>query len=73
MAVACISGSGFEHKIYAEICAFSGLILSAVGIVGEYVIRMFMTVTKEPQYIIRQDTLTGDLVYEKEIADIGCR
>ena len=73
LVIACISGSGFEHKIYAEIGAFSGLILSAVGIVGEYVIRMFMTVTKEPQYIIRQDTLTGDVVYEKEIADIGCR
>lgn len=66
-------GSGFEHKIDAEIGIFSGLILSAVGIVGEYVVRMFMAVTKEPQYIIRQDTLTGDEAHEKEIADIGCR
>lgn len=73
LIIACISGSVFEHKVYAEISAFSGLILSAVGTVGEYVIRMFMTVTKEPQYIIRQDTLTGDEIYEKEIADIRCR
>lgn len=73
LIIACISGSVFEHKVYAEISAFSGLILSAVGTVGEYVIRMFMTVTKEPQYIIRQDTLTGDEMYEKEIAGIRCR
>lgn len=77
LIIACISGSGFEYKLYAEIGVFSGLILSAVGIVGEYTARMFMTVTNEPQYIIRQDTLTGagdgDEIYEKEIADIGCR
>lgn len=73
LIIACISGSVFEHKVYAEISAFSGLILSAVGTVGEYVIRMFMTVTKEPQYIIRQDTLTGNEMYEKEIAGIRCR
>ena len=73
LILACILGSGFEHRIYAEIGAFSGLILSAVGIVGEYVIRMFMAVTKEPQYIIRQDTLRGGFVDEKEIIDIGCR
>ncbi len=73
LITACLLHSGFEHRLYAEICAFSGLILTAVGIVGEYIIRMFMTVTKEPQYIIRQDTLTGDIIYEKEIADIGCR
>lgn len=73
LIAACISGGSFEHRIFAEISAFSGLILSAVGIVGEYVIRMFMTVTKEPQYIIRQDTLTGDVIYEKEIAGIGRR
>ena len=73
LIISCILGSGFEHKVYAEIGVFSGLIMSAVGIVGEYVIRMFMTVTREPQYIIRQDTLTGDEIYEKEIADIRCR
>lgn len=73
LITACVSGGSFEHRIFAEISAFSGLILSAVGIVGEYVIRMFMTVTKEPQYIIRQDTLTGDVIYEKEIAGIGRR
>lgn len=73
LLIACVSGSGFEYKLYAEIGVFSGLILSAVGIVGEYVMRMFMTLTKEPQYIVRQDTLTGDVIYEKEIAGIGCR
>ena len=73
LIIACILGGGFEHKVYAEIGAFSGLLLTSVGIVGEYVIRMFMAVTKEPQYIIRQDTLAGDEIHEKEIVDIGCR
>ncbi len=73
LIVACFLHSDFAHKVYAEISVFSGLLLSAIGIVGEYMIRMFMSVTKEPQYIIRQDTLTGDFIYEKEFADIGCR
>lgn len=73
LMIFCICGIGFEYKLYAEIGLFSGLILLSVGIVGEYVIRMFMAVTKEPQYIIRQDTFTGDEIYETEIADIGCR
>lgn len=72
---ACILNSGFEHKIYAEIAAFSGLVLSAIGIVGEYVTRMFMAVTKEPQYIIRRDTLScsREAANEKEIAYSGRR
>ena len=73
LIITCISGFGFEHKVYAEIGLFSGLLLTSVGIVGEYVIRMFMAVTKEPQYIIRQDTLAGDKIHEKETFDIGCR
>lgn len=56
LLIAVLSGAGFEHKVYSEIAAFSGIIVSAVGMVGEYVIRMFMAVTKEPQYVIRQDT-----------------
>lgn len=56
LLIAIISGAGFEHKVYSEIVVFSGVIVFAVGIIGEYVIRMFMTVTKEPQYVIRRDT-----------------
>lgn len=56
LLLSVILGSGFEHKVYSEIITFSGLILLAVGIVGEYVVRMFMTVTKQPQYVIRQMT-----------------
>ena len=56
LLIAVISGAGFEHKVYSEIAALAGVIVSAVGIVGEYVIRMFMAVTKEPQYVIRRDT-----------------
>ena len=56
LILAVILGTGFEHKVYSEIIVFSGLILFAIGLVGEYLIRMFMAVTKEPQYVIRQDT-----------------
>ncbi len=60
LLIAVLSGAGFEHKAYAEIIAFSGVIVSAVGMVGEYVLRMFMAVTKEPQYVIRRDTRNKD-------------
>ena len=56
LLIAVLSGAGFEHKVYSEIAALAGIIILAVGIVGEYVIRMFMAVTKEPQYVIRRDT-----------------
>lgn len=56
LLLAVIFKSGFEHKVYSEIIAFAGIIVAAIGIIGEYLIRMFMTVTKEPQYVIRQDT-----------------
>lgn len=47
---------GRTHIVYAEIMIFAGIILSAIGIVGEYIIRMFMAITNEPQYVIRSDT-----------------
>ncbi len=62
LLIAILSGSGVEHKIYSEIIVFSGILMSAIGIVGEYVIRMFMAVTKEPQYVIRRDTRSEDHV-----------
>lgn len=70
LLIAVLSGAGFEHKVYSEIAALAGVIVSAVGIVGEYVIRMFMAVTKEPQYVIRRDTRKKEepLFYEGEYA-----
>lgn len=61
----------------AVICATvffcTGILVTALGIVGEYVVRMFMTITHEPQYIIRTDTKQLDRVVEveKEIAYSG--
>ena len=60
LLIAVLLGARFEHKVYAEIAVFSGVILFAVGMIGEYVIRMFMAVTKEPQYVIRRDTRNQD-------------
>lgn len=46
----------FQHKIYSEIIIFSSIIIFAIGIIGTYIGRLFMSVTYEPQYIIRTDT-----------------
>ena len=36
-----------------------GLILCVLGIIGEYVGRIYMCINKEPQYIIRNTTREG--------------
>lgn len=46
----------FQHKIYSEIIIFSSIIIFSIGIIGTYIVRLFMSVTCEPQYIIRTDT-----------------
>ena len=53
----------------------TGLIITALGVIGEYIVRMFMIITHEPQYIIRTDTRDANEVVEveKEIAYSGCR
>jgi undecaprenyl-phosphate 4-deoxy-4-formamido-L-arabinose transferase len=34
----------------------TGFVIMSLGIIGEYIARMFMVITNEPQYIIRRDT-----------------
>lgn len=59
--------------ICATIFLCTGIIVMALGLVGEYIIRMFMAITHEPQYIIRTDTTQADRMVEveKEIACSG--
>lgn len=75
LMTALIMNAAFPHKLYAEVLVLAGVLLSAIGVVGEYIMRMFMVITKEPQYIIRRDTKepsTGDDIIEKEAVDSRC-
>lgn len=58
-------------RICATILLGTGIVVMALGLVGEYVVRMFLAVTHEPQYVIRADTRKGDMEFEKETADSG--
>lgn len=42
--------------IASEIMAFAGIIIFILGLLGEYLVRLFMVSTKEPQYVIRAVT-----------------
>ena len=41
-------------SMMATICFFSGLNLMFMGIIGEYVGRIFLGMSKNPQYVVRQ-------------------
>ena len=40
-------------SIMAAICFFSGLIMLFLGVIGEYLGRMFLTQSSNPQYVVR--------------------
>lgn len=40
--------------IGAEVVLFSGVIVYVLGLLGEYIVRLFMVSTNEPQYVIRR-------------------
>ena len=44
------------NLIASEIMIFSGIIIFILGVLGEYLVRLFMVTTKEPQYVIRTIT-----------------
>lgn len=44
------------HMIAAEIVVFAGIIIFILGLLGEYLVRLFMVSTHEPQYVIRRIT-----------------
>ena len=41
-------------SMMATICFFSGLNLMFMGIIGEYVGRIFLGMSKNPQYVVRE-------------------
>lgn len=45
---------GVVNIITSEIMIFAGIIIFILGVLGEYLVRMFMAVTHEPQYVIRR-------------------
>lgn len=42
------------------ICFFSGVILFFIGLLGEYIGRMFLSISKDPQYIVREVIEKGE-------------
>ena len=41
-------------SIMVAICFFSGVLLFFMGLIGEYVGRMFLAINNQPQYVIRE-------------------
>ncbi len=46
--------------ITSEIMVFAGIIIFILGLLGEYLVRLFMVSTNEPQYVIRSVTKEAD-------------
>ena len=46
------------YSVMVSICFFSGLIMLFLGLIGEYLGRMFQNQTNDPQFVVR-DVYTG--------------
>ncbi len=46
--------------ISSEIAVFAGIIIFILGLLGEYLVRLFMVATNEPQYVIRSVIQVSD-------------
>ena len=46
--------------IASEIAVFAGIIIFILGLLGEYLVRLFMVTTNEPQYVIRSIIRVSD-------------
>ena len=42
------------YSMMVSICFFSGLIMMFLGVIGEYLGRMFKGMTNDPQFVVRQ-------------------
>ena len=42
------------YSMMVAICFFSGLIMLFLGLVGEYLGRMYLGMTNNPQYVVRE-------------------
>lgn len=63
------------NLIAAEIMIFAGIIFYVLGLLGEYLVRLFMVETYEPQYVIRKIVSSGNTEDKDEQEDINswCR
>lgn len=66
-----LSGNGWPSLMTA-LCFFSGIILLFLGLIGEYVGRMFLASNNQPQYVVRKYIKYEENKNEKT-DDIGCR
>ena len=75
LILALVMGLSAVNTISAEIMAFAGVIIFILGILGEYLVRMFMVSTCEPQYVIRRITSNcqSEVDREQEHSYSGCR
>ena len=48
------------YSIIVSICFLSGLIMIFLGLIGEYLGRMFQNMTNDPQYVVRHVYRNGD-------------
>ena len=66
LAVLVVSDAwGSAGLLAAWMLLLCGVLLSGMGLLGEYLGRMFMVITKEPQYVVRADT--GDTNEREDI------
>lgn len=75
LILALVMGLAMIHIVSAEIMAFAGAIIAILGILGEYLVRMFMVSTYDPQYVIRKIISNRQLEvdYEQKHSYSGCR
>lgn len=60
LAVSLIFQMTAVNLIASEIMVFAGIIVFILGVLGEYLVRLFMVITQEPQYVIRRMTAKED-------------
>ena len=51
--------SGFA-SIMVSLCVFSGLFLISIGMTGEYIGRIYLSIIGEPQYIVRKSFINKE-------------
>ena len=56
LLLAVTGGFSLNTALPAWMLLLSGVLLVGMGLVGEYLGRMFMIISEEPQYVVREDT-----------------
>jgi len=55
-------------SIFVALTLFSGLTLLALGIIGEYVAKIYREVVRRPRYFVQQTTLSGARATDEDSA-----